>query len=82
MQSRTADPFAEHVEFMKALYQQFLKKDEADGVAFAESLLAETQATCSHREAAVKDIIRGEAEANWIPRQRGRKGIEHVSGGG
>jgi hypothetical protein len=58
-----ADPFAEHVEFMKALYAQYQKKDEADNVGYVEALLAETQATCSRRESAVKDIIRGAKHA-------------------
>ena len=53
------DPFAEHVSVMKALYQEYQKKDEADGIEFLGALLAETRHICSQRENAAKELIRG-----------------------
>eukprot|EP00798_Chlamydomonas_sp_ICE-L_P002218 gene2218-33778_t len=51
------DPFAEHVSVMKALYQEYQKRDETEDIAFVKALFQETQKTCAQQVETVKNII-------------------------
>lgn len=44
---------------MKALFQEYQKREDFDSIAYIESLVQEAQQLCSQREGEVKDIIRG-----------------------
>eukprot|EP00195_Chlamydomonas_chlamydogama_P009258 CAMPEP_0202914172 /NCGR_PEP_ID=MMETSP1392-20130828/62431_1 /ASSEMBLY_ACC=CAM_ASM_000868 /TAXON_ID=225041 /ORGANISM="Chlamydomonas chlamydogama, Strain SAG 11-48b" /LENGTH=116 /DNA_ID=CAMNT_0049605717 /DNA_START=73 /DNA_END=420 /DNA_ORIENTATION=+ len=57
MSRNAPDPFGEHVSVMKALYQEYQKKDEFDSMTYIDALLQEIQQMCSQREAAVKASI-------------------------
>lgn len=57
---RAADPFSEHAQIIKALCSEYQKREDLDAIVHTDSLLAEMQAMCQQREAAVKDSIRGE----------------------
>jgi hypothetical protein len=53
-----ADPFSEHVQVMKALYQEYTKRDDIQAVELVDSMLHEMNTLCRQREEAVKDIIK------------------------
>ncbi|KAJ9511152.1 hypothetical protein QJQ45_013224 [Haematococcus lacustris] len=55
---RPSDPFGEHVSVMKALYQEYHKRDDFDSIAAVDSVLADVRELILQREASVKDIVK------------------------
>jgi len=55
---RVADPFAEHVSVMKAIYQEYQKKDDFDSIKFIESAVDDIHRTCAQQQGAIKDVIK------------------------
>ncbi|KAJ9511085.1 hypothetical protein QJQ45_013161 [Haematococcus lacustris] len=56
--ARPSDPFGEHVSVMKALYQEYHKRDDFDSIAAVDSVLADVRELILQREASVKDIVK------------------------
>ena len=59
--SRTvvSDTFAEHTSVMKALYHDYQKRDELEGIALVEVLLLEAAQACKQKEDNAKGLVRG-----------------------
>jgi len=53
------DPFAEHTSIMKALYHDYQRRDELEGVALVEALLHEAAQACKQKEESAKNLVRG-----------------------
>ena len=53
------DPFAEHTSIMKALYHDYQRRDELEGIALVEALLLEAAQACKQKEDKAKILIRG-----------------------
>ena len=53
------DPFAEHTGIMKALYHDYQRRDELEGIALVEALLLEAAQACKQKEDKAKILIRG-----------------------
>lgn len=66
-----ADAFANEASVMKALFQEYSKRDDLDAVAGVDRDLQEVLALCSQREADARTILRG-----------GRWGCAGMAGGG
>lgn len=53
------DPFAEHITIMKALYQEYQKRDDVNNILQTAAVVEETQQLCQAQQTAVKDAIKG-----------------------
>ncbi len=59
MASSRPDAFADDLSIMKALLQEFSKKEELELIAGIENDVSEVHQACGAREAEVKAVIRG-----------------------
>ncbi|GLC37754.1 hypothetical protein PLESTB_001473400 [Pleodorina starrii] len=56
--ARAAEPFAEEVHYMKALYQEYNKRSDADAVIAVDQDLSDIFQACSTAEADVRQTIK------------------------
>ena len=55
------NPFSEHVRVMKALYQEYQKKDDLDNVSIISSVTKDMANFCNQQNLLIRDMIKGAA---------------------